>query len=325
MASGRKHATVLGHAVGDQRGVDRFLRGVDPAEHPAQVAHEQRVVVLDAEGAGIVERPVADEADHRHPQRRRHHQALHRVGPAHAGGAAEHAGADRRGVLDDLELAVLALGHDVLGHQLAVGDLLGDGLDDRVVRADRIAGDHVDVGEGEPLGDGFTARDEQLLLVGCGGRGLGLDCHAGLPYTVLCCAFSPGIPAMISTPPRVEVLLELLLVLAAEAEAVRARRRLLVADLVDQPRLVHGLVLAPHLPLARVVGEDRLVDHGDAVLHRAHRLAHAAAAARLHVGVEGGVGHHVEAGVGARDPAEVALHAGVEVDRPGAWCGSCTS
>src|SRR5678816_3388677 len=73
--------------------------------------------------------------------------------------------------------------------------------DDRVVRADRIAGDDVDVGEGEALGDGFTARDEQLLLVGCGGRGLGVHCHAGLPYTVLCCAFSPGIPAMISTPP----------------------------------------------------------------------------------------------------------------------------
>src|SRR6185503_19330884 len=79
-------------------------------------------------------------------------------------------------------------------------------------------------------------------------------------------------------------------------------------------RLVHGLVFAPYLPLAVVVGEDRLVDHGDAVFHRAHRLAHTAAAARLHVGVEGGVGHHVEAGVGARDPAEVALHAGIEVD-----------
>src|SRR6058998_3699134 len=112
----------------------------------------------------------------------------------------------------------------------------------------------------------------------------------------------------------VEVRLELLLVLAAEAEAVRAYGGVLVADLRRHPGLVAALVLAPHLPLARVVVEHRLVDHGDAVLHRTHRLAHAAAAARLHVGVVRPVGHDVEAGVGALDPAERALHARVEVD-----------
>src|SRR5262245_11721919 len=111
-----------------------------------------------------------------------------------------------------------------------------------------------------------------------------------------------------------EVLLELLLVLTAEAEPVRADGRLLVADLVGHPGLVLLLVLAPHLPLARVVVEHRLVDHRDAVLDGADRLADAAAAARLHVGVVGAVGHHVEAGVGALDPAERALHARVEVD-----------
>src|SRR5437899_5824966 len=111
-----------------------------------------------------------------------------------------------------------------------------------------------------------------------------------------------------------EVLLELLLVLAAEPEPVRADRRVLVADLLGHPGLIRGLVLAPHLPLARVVLEHRLVDHRDAVLDGAHRFAHAAAAARFHVGVVGAVGHDVEAGVGALDPAERALHAGVEVD-----------
>src|SRR6185312_15250235 len=50
----------------------------------------------------------------------------------------------------------------------------------------------------------------------------------------------------------VEVLLQLFLVLAPEAEAVRARRRGLVRDLGDQPGLVGALVLAPHLPLAGV-------------------------------------------------------------------------
>src|SRR5437899_2587104 len=97
---------------------------------------------------------------------------------------------------------------------------------------------------------------------------------------------------------------QLLLVLAAEAEAVRAHRGRLVADLGQQPRLVGGLVLAPHLPLAGVVVEGGLVDHGDAVLDRAHRLAHAAAAAGFHGRVERAVRHHVEDGAGARDPAE---------------------
>src|SRR5262247_4263448 len=109
-------------------------------------------------------------------------------------------------------------------------------------------------------------------------------------------------------------LLELLLVLAAEAEPVRADGRLLVADLLGHPGLVLLLVLAPHLPLARVVLEHRLVDHRDALLDRANRLADAAAAARLHVGVVGAVGHDIEAGIGALDPAEGALHARVEVD-----------
>src|SRR4029453_5361950 len=112
----------------------------------------------------------------------------------------------------------------------------------------------------------------------------------------------------------VEVLHELLLVLAAEGEAVGAPGGLLVADLLCHPGRVLVLVLAPHLPLARVVVEHRLVDHGDALLDRADRLAHAAAAARLHVGVVGAVGHDIEAGVGALDPAESALHARVEVD-----------
>src|SRR5439155_6044831 len=112
----------------------------------------------------------------------------------------------------------------------------------------------------------------------------------------------------------VEVFLKLLLVLAAEAEAVRAHRGVLVADLLRHPGLVPLLVVPPHLPLARVVVEHRLVDHRDALFHRADRLAHAAAAARLHVGVVGAIGHDVEAGVGALDPAERALHARVEVD-----------
>src|SRR5262245_20835714 len=94
-------------------------------------------------------------------------------------------------------------------------------------------------------------------------------------------------------PHVIEALRAPLLVLIAEPEPVRADGRLVVADLLAQPGLILLLVLAPHLPLTRVVLEHRLVHHRDAVLDRAHRLAHAAAAARLHVGVVGVVGHHV--------------------------------
>src|SRR6267378_1694793 len=134
-------SSFAGDAIGDQRGVERFLRRVDPAEEPADVPDDERVVVLDAEGARIVERAVADEGDHGHSQRRRDDEAFHGVHPADAGRAAEDARAHGRRVLDDLELAVLAFGDDVLGHELAARDLLGDRLHDRVVRADRIRRD----------------------------------------------------------------------------------------------------------------------------------------------------------------------------------------
>src|SRR4029453_19108963 len=113
---------------------------------------------------------------------------------------------------------------------------------------------------------------------------------------------------------RLQLLLDLLLVLAAEAEAVRAGDVLLAVDLVGHPGLVLALVVAPHLPLARVVLEGVLAHHGHAVLGRAHRLADAPAAAGLHVGVVEAVRGDVEARVGALDPAERALHALVEVD-----------
>src|SRR5215470_18869173 len=75
----------------------------------------------------------------------------------------------------------------------------------------------------------------------------------------------------------------LLLVLPAVTEAVRAV--VPVRDLLLEPARVALLVLSPRLPLAVVACELGLVDHRDAVGHRADRLAHATAAARLHVGV----------------------------------------
>src|SRR2546430_7894725 len=63
-------------------------------------------------------------------------------------------------------------------------------------------------------------------------------------------------------PTDVQVGFELLLVLAAEAEAVRSHRGLLVADLAGQPALIRGLVLPPHLPLARGVFQDNASQWG---------------------------------------------------------------
>src|SRR5260370_1599807 len=107
---------------------------------------------------------------------------------------------------------------------------------------------------------------------------------------------------------RVQVALQLLIVLASEAEAVRAHRGLLVTDLLRHPHVVLVLVLAPHLPLARVVLEDRLVHHGDAVLHGADRLAYAAAAARLHVGAVGAVPHPPQPAPRPLEPTTLTPH-----------------
>ena len=102
--TGQEDAPVLGHAIGDQRGVQRLLWVVHPHELPAQVAHRQRVVVLHAEGPGVVQGPVAYHGHHGDTQTRGHSQRLESVHPAHAAAAAEHARPHRRGVFHDLKL-----------------------------------------------------------------------------------------------------------------------------------------------------------------------------------------------------------------------------
>src|SRR6202007_900584 len=56
--AGQEDAPVLGRAVGDERRVEGLLAVVHPDQLPSQVAHRERVVVLDAERAGVVERAV---------------------------------------------------------------------------------------------------------------------------------------------------------------------------------------------------------------------------------------------------------------------------
>src|SRR5919109_852193 len=106
-----------------------------------------------------------------------------------------------------------------------------------------------------------------------------------------------------------------LVVLASMMETMRPMfdgfRR---GDLLLQPSFVDLSVLFPHLILTAVVSEGGLVHHGDALFHRAHGLAHAAAAAGLHVGIIQMLGGDIEAGIGTLQPAQGALDAFIEID-----------
>src|SRR5919108_2029610 len=108
---------------------------------------------------------------------------------------------------------------------------------------------------------------------------------------------------------------DLLVVLASMVEAMAAMCALLPrSDLLLQPPSIGLCILLPHLVLTGVVGERRLIDHGDAVLHRADGFAHATPAARLHIGIIQVLSGHIEAGIGALEPTQGAFDAGVEID-----------
>jgi hypothetical protein len=159
------HPLVLGDAVANEHVFERLLRGGDPAEQPAEIADRHRVVVLHAESAGIVESAIADDEHRRQAVGRRDGERLHAVHPAGAARAAEGARVDRRGVLDDLELRVLAVGDDVLGVECSVSDQLRERVHDFGVRPDRISRDHVDVSQAYALRDRLTAVEQLLALV----------------------------------------------------------------------------------------------------------------------------------------------------------------
>ena len=189
--------------------------------------------------------------------------------------------------------------------ELAVGDLLGDGLHD--VRADGIGSDDV-VSASASTRAGLATGDDISVSPGAAAivlvstaivvsfssspwrsrRGCRGDRAARVQILPETCSYCPG------------------------SEAVRPHMRR-VAHLRGDPRRYVSLSFR-HLPLAGVVVEGGLVHHRDAVLHWADRLADAAAAAGFHVGVVEALWGDVEAGVRALEPAESALHARVEVD-----------
>ena len=175
--AGQIHSRVLGHAPRHERGVHRLLPGVDPAQHPAQVAHGERVVVLAPERARVVQRAVAHHCHQRQPQAAGHGERLEGVEPADAARSRKHPGAHRGGVLDYLELRVLALGDYVLALQLAVGDEARHELHHRVVGANGVGGYHVHVGQGARYRDRLRTANQLLALE----RGLCLSRHHSLP------------------------------------------------------------------------------------------------------------------------------------------------
>ena len=96
-----------------------------PVEHPTQVAHRHGVVVLHAEGTGVVQRPIAHHGHHRQAQAGSHGDGLEGVEPTHPAGAAKSPGPHRRGVLYDLKLGMLAFGDDEVAVEGAIGLELG--------------------------------------------------------------------------------------------------------------------------------------------------------------------------------------------------------
>ena len=101
---GHEHAAVFRHTIGNQRRVQCFLRAIDPVQHPAQVADGESIVVFHAEGAGIVQRPVAHHAHHGDAESRTDGQRFHGIHPAYAARTAEHACSANRRVLHDFKL-----------------------------------------------------------------------------------------------------------------------------------------------------------------------------------------------------------------------------
>jgi hypothetical protein len=113
--------------------------------------------VLDAKGARIVQSPVADHEKRRQTVGRGNYQRFHTVHPTRAARSAEGAGVNGTGVLDDLELGMLAVGDNVLGVEFPVGDQLREGVHHLGVGTYRISGDHIHVGETYALCDGLAA------------------------------------------------------------------------------------------------------------------------------------------------------------------------
>src|SRR5438874_727746 len=65
--------------------------GLRPREEPAEVADGERVVVLGPKRAGVVERAVPADRDHRKAKAGGHRDRLEGVEPAYAGASDEHA------------------------------------------------------------------------------------------------------------------------------------------------------------------------------------------------------------------------------------------
>src|SRR5207249_3948170 len=200
--------------------------------------------------ARIVERAVPADRDDRQAQSCGHGDRLERVEPAHARAPHEYARPHRARVLHDLDLAVLAVGDDVLDVHLAVGNELGRGMHHAVVRTDRIGGHDVDIGEADRFGDGLASGRELLGLDVGGLDALDCDSHQSSPPAEVV-GFAAG----------------LAFVAAVDARATAFGSA--GTPLIFSNHWLARTVLLPEIPLVGVVVELQLVDHDDAVLDRA--------------------------------------------------------
>ena len=159
------HALVFGNAISEQYVLERFLRRRYPCEQPSHVAHRHGVVVLDSKCARIVESAVTDKEQHRHAVRRSHDQCLEAVAPSGSTRACECAGIHGTGMFHNFELRMLAVGDDVLGIQLAIGNDFGEGVHNLCIWTNRISSDDVDVCQTHRLSDGLAACQQIFAFV----------------------------------------------------------------------------------------------------------------------------------------------------------------
>src|SRR5262249_14700613 len=93
------------------------------------------------------------------------HQGLKAVHPAGTAAPSKGASAYRTGVFNDLKLGVLAVGNDVLGIELTVGDELGDGVHHLGIRSYGVGSNDVHVRQPHCLRHRLTAGQEFLPLI----------------------------------------------------------------------------------------------------------------------------------------------------------------
>ena len=156
---------LLGHAVSLQHRVQRLLRTLDVELDPAGVALGQAVGLIGPEGPGRGHRAVDIGHHDRCPRAGGVVQQLVHQQQALRGGGGEDAHAGQRGRDAGRHHGMLGLDGDDLGIELTAGLELGQQLEHRRLRRDRIDGGHLGPRQARGPGHGVVAGQQHGSLV----------------------------------------------------------------------------------------------------------------------------------------------------------------